>query len=84
MAEFRVGGIGKENQSCKETVRHHIALEGGETATYEGPMILGASVPALLGRKSLDRMSSLLDVRNMRRFRVGPGGNQLRPRQALL
>eukprot|EP00972_Heterocapsa_arctica_P090383 13332304-Heterocapsa_arctica.AAC.1 len=53
---------------------HPTALESQEFGTFEAPEIPNADVPALLGLRSLDAMGTLIDVKNKRLFRVGPGG----------
>ena len=72
--DFRVGGVGKEAQVCKRLVKHAVALDDGERGDYEAMEIPASEVPALLGLHSLTRLGALIDVANLRMFRVGPGG----------
>ena len=78
IAPFKVGGVGKEAQTCQRQVCHHIGLDQGEVGTFTGPELPESAVPALLGLRSLESMRCLLDVPNMQLYRVGPGGYQLR------
>ena len=75
---FKVGGVGKEAQTCEHKVQHSIGLKFGECGTFTGPEIPGSQVPALLGLRSLETMRCLLDIPNKKLYRVGPGGHQLR------
>ena len=75
---FKVGGVGKEAQTCHRRAHHHICLEEGETGTFTGPELPNSQVPALLGLRSLDAMRCLLDVPNRKLYKVGPGGYQIR------
>ena len=74
---FTVGGVGRHAQVCRKRVRHPIALDGGESGTFEAPEIPDSDVPALLGLRALSEHRVLLDVANRRLYRVGPGGYKL-------
>ena len=72
-----VGGVGSGSQRATHAHRYQLALQGGEHATYEAPVLPNSSVPALLGRKTLRDQRVLLDCFNNRMYRIGPGGYSL-------
>ena len=78
MEALTVGGVGKEAQTCRHKVTLPVALDRGERGGYEAPEIPDSEVPALLGMRSLDAMGAVIDCRNGRLYRVGPGGYQIR------
>ena len=77
MEALTVGGVGKESQTCRYKVTLPIAMDHGERGTFEAPEIPGSEVPALLGMRSLYDMGAVIDCRNRRLYRVGPGGYRI-------
>ena len=69
--------MGSGSQQATHSHCYQLALEGGQAATYEAPVLPNSSVPALLGRKSLRDQRTLLDCFNNRMYRIGPGGYSL-------
>ncbi|CAK0801133.1 unnamed protein product, partial [Prorocentrum cordatum] len=74
---LEVGGVGSGSQQATHAHRYQLALQGGQAATYEAPVLPNSSVPALLGRASLRDQRILLDCFNNRMYRIGPGGYSL-------
>ena len=74
---LEVGGVGSGSQQATHTHRYQLALQGGQLATYDAPVLPNSSVPALLGRKTLRDQRILLDCFNNRMYRIGPGGYSL-------
>ena len=73
-----VGGGGKEAPTCRHKATLPVALDRGERGCYEAPEIPDSEVPALLGMRSPDAMGAVIDCRNGRLYRVGPGGYQIK------
>ncbi|CAK0852886.1 unnamed protein product, partial [Prorocentrum cordatum] len=74
---LEVGGVGSGSQQATRAHRYQLALQGGQAATYEAPVLPNSSVPELLGRASLRDQRILLDCFNNRMYRIGPGGYSL-------
>ena len=74
---LEVGGVGSGSQQATHSHRHHLALPGGQAATYEAPVLPNSSVPALLGRQTLREQRAVIDCFNNRMYRIGPGGYSL-------
>ena len=59
--QLGVEGVGSGSQTCRNSVELPITMANEETGTYDAPVVLGSSIPGLLGLKALMRHKALLD-----------------------
>ncbi len=67
-----------QSQECVQQVTVPMALEMGDTAVFQSPVIEGSEVPALLGLKTLTAKRALIDVFNRKLYLIGPGDYELK------
>ena len=73
-----IEGVGTNPDRCENAVRVPLHLAGGETATFDAPVIPNSAVPALLGMRSLKAKRAVIDVHSKRIYFPGNGQVDIR------
>ena len=70
---IKVGGVGKESQTCVDRGRLPCGLEDGSLGLFEGSIVPDSDLPGLLGNQTQRAQRVILDVGNGKYLIPGPG-----------
>ena len=74
-----IDGVGSGKPStCTQTGIVHIALAGGQLASYTAPIIPQSQVPSLLGLTTMTELRVVLDLVHDKWIALGPGGMEMK------
>jgi len=74
---IKVGGVGKEAQTCVDRGRLPCGLEDGTLGLFEGSIVPDSDLPGLLGNQTQRAQRVILDVGNGKYLIPGPGRVQI-------